>query len=139
MGKECGLYLSSEKNGKLMLRKEPKSYEKWLVEKNEKTGMFSFKSFHGKYLSAGRGKPVADRKHKKDWENWRVVVVQDAKQNDDSSLSGASATLQKQSKIGKSVHERGDKLSELANKSENVKGSAKKLCDLAEQLANKGI
>ena len=75
----CDLYLSAAKNGKLEIKEWARNYEKWVVEKDEKTGMFAFKSYHGKYLCAEKGGiPKADRKNKKDWEKWRVVVVQNA-------------------------------------------------------------
>lgn len=70
------LYLCCEKNGSLSLKPHCLSYETWIVEKEESTGMFSFKSFHNTYLCSDNGKPTGDRKHKKDWEKWRIVVVQ---------------------------------------------------------------
>merc|ERR1712228_138931 len=75
----CDLYLSAAKNGKLSVKQWVRDWEKWVVEKDEKTGMFSFKSHHGNYLCAEKGKvPKADRKKKGDWEKWRIVVVQNA-------------------------------------------------------------
>ena len=74
------LYLCCYKNGKLGLAEQIKAYEMWVVEKEESTGMFSFKSHHNTYLCAdSNGKPIGDRKKKKDWEKWRIIVVQDKK------------------------------------------------------------
>eukprot|EP01084_Bolivina_argentea_P111272 198603_1 len=70
------LYLCCEKNGKLAVRKARKKWETWIVEQDNKSGMFSFKSHHNTYLCAQKGKPNANRKNKGDYEKWRVVVIQ---------------------------------------------------------------
>ena len=86
------LYLCCEKNGSLTLKPHCKTWETWIVEKEESTGMFSFKSYHNTYLCAdSSGKPKGDRKHKKDWEKWRIVVVQQ-KENQQQQQQQAMVT-----------------------------------------------
>eukprot|EP01084_Bolivina_argentea_P284101 486778_1 len=70
------LYLSCEKNGSLSLKKWCRNWETFCVEKEEKSGMFSFKSYHNTYLCAEKNKAVGNRKRKGDWEKWRCIVVQ---------------------------------------------------------------
>ena len=71
------LYLCCAKDGSLMFQEYCRSYEQWIVEKEENTGMFSFKSCHNTYLCAEKnGIPNGKKKKKKDWEKWRIIVVQ---------------------------------------------------------------
>ena len=76
------LYLCcTNKDHKLKLQPHCRNWEYWIVEKDEKTGMFSFKSFHNTYLCAqSNGKPSANKKKKGDWEKWRIIIVQQPKQ-----------------------------------------------------------
>eukprot|EP00486_Rosalina_sp_Unknown_P001932 CAMPEP_0201575546 /NCGR_PEP_ID=MMETSP0190_2-20130828/20817_1 /ASSEMBLY_ACC=CAM_ASM_000263 /TAXON_ID=37353 /ORGANISM="Rosalina sp." /LENGTH=158 /DNA_ID=CAMNT_0048005317 /DNA_START=337 /DNA_END=813 /DNA_ORIENTATION=- len=95
------LYLCCHKNGSLALQPHCKSYEQWIVEKEENTGMFSFKSAHNTYLCAeSNGKPIGNRKQKKDWEKWRIIVVQDkAKEEQEKKAAMAAKIKQQQQQI----------------------------------------
>merc|ERR1712083_437756 len=82
------------KNGELFLREADGNHDRpktWIVEKNEKQGTFSFKSEkHGTYLCAEKKRVVANRRKKKQWERWRVIVIRDAKHSDIDEQPGSA-------------------------------------------------
>ena len=73
-----------------------KGWEMWIVEKDEKHGTFAFKSKHNTYLCAERKKVVANRKKKKQWEHWRIIVVRDkseAQKQPQSDVQSSKSTF----------------------------------------------
>eukprot|EP00484_Ammonia_sp_Unknown_P019942 CAMPEP_0197028440 /NCGR_PEP_ID=MMETSP1384-20130603/8126_1 /TAXON_ID=29189 /ORGANISM="Ammonia sp." /LENGTH=234 /DNA_ID=CAMNT_0042457445 /DNA_START=76 /DNA_END=780 /DNA_ORIENTATION=- len=95
------LYLRCDKHGNLNLEQHCKEWEEWLVEKDEKSGMFSFKSaYWNTYLSAqSNGKPVADRKKVGDWEKWRVIMVQLKHDKQQEPVSQSNQPKKQQTKM----------------------------------------
>ena len=86
-------YLSCGKSGALFLGEADGHHDRpkmWIVEKDEKEGTFSFKSeMQGTYLCAEKERVVANRKEKKEWEGWRMIVIRDEQPGSNAMVKGS--------------------------------------------------